>query len=134
MTNVEATACAVKVSWLLDPDLRALAKLGLEKLSGFWSGNRLEALAGVRQLVDEPGGIIERSNVYDIYHPAGTCQDISVTAAGIGSLCAVANNLTIVGSSIFPRLGISNPTLTIMALAIQQAEKISQNRKIQQCE
>lgn len=65
------------------------------------------------------------------YHHMGTTRMADDPADGVcdgfGRVHGVAN-LTITGSSLFPTSGWANPTLTIMALALRQAEHIARQR------
>ena len=61
------------------------------------------------------------------YHHMGTTRMANEPKDGVcdadGRVHGIAN-LTIAGSSLFPTCGWANPTLTIMALALRQAEKL----------
>lgn len=63
------------------------------------------------------------------YHHIGTTRmSINPRHGVVNEHCQVhgINNLYIAGSSVFPTSGLSNPTLTIIALAIQLADQIKQ--------
>jgi choline dehydrogenase-like flavoprotein len=63
-------------------------------------------------------------HVFDSFHPAGTAR---MAADGVvDSDCRVraASDLYLCGSAVFPASGCTNPTLTIIALALRLAERL----------
>ena len=91
------------------------ANLAFDKLQSFWAENNLIKVGGLKKVecpVDRQQAI---ENIYDIYHPAGTCAIGRVVDSDL-RIIGLSNGF-VIGSSVFPKLGRSNPTLTIMALS-----------------
>jgi choline dehydrogenase-like flavoprotein len=68
-----------------------------------------------------------KTTLTDVYHPIGTTR-MGLTARDgvVDEHCRVhgVENLYVAGSSVFPTGGHSNPTLTLIALAIRTADRI----------
>ena len=103
------------INWSIKEDLKARTDLAFEALQNFWLANNLQRVGKLKEIArpSDPKKAIE--NIYDIYHPAGTCAMGKVVDADL-RIIGVSNGF-VVGSSVFPKLGRSNPTLTIMALS-----------------
>lgn len=119
----ETVPDGIEVAWDIHEDLQGLIERTTQALMQFWRANGLESV-GTLQPFDFGGGHEKAfDNLYDIYHPAGTCAvgrvvDSDLRIAGVG-------NGYVVGSAVMPKLGRSNPTLTIMALGLRLARHIA---------
>ena len=83
-------------------------------------------LARVRQLKDAAPDLSEHVGIG--YHHMGTTRMSAVPEHGVSNSdgrCWDRDNLYIAGSSLFPHVGYSNPTLTIVALAARLAKHLS---------
>ena len=92
------------------------AKLGIERL-GF----------GAVQLDDWVDGTGWSDHVDDHFHHMGTTRMADAPTRGVVDRdCAVhgVQNLYVASSSVFPTSGFSNPTLTILALAVRLADRL----------
>lgn len=121
--NNESVPDGIEVAWDIREDLQGMVEWATQALIQFWRANGLQSV-GTFQPFDFGGGHEKAfDNLYDIYHPAGTCAlgrvvDADLRIAGVG-------NGYVVGSSVMPKLGRSNPTLTIMALGLRLARHIA---------
>lgn len=71
-------------------------------------------------------------NLTGSYHHMGTTRmDVNPKQGVVDKHCRVhgINNLYVAGSSVFPTSGLSNPTLTIIALALRLADRIKATQK-----
>lgn len=115
------TLDAVEVDWQVADDIKGQADQALKTLGAFWEKNGLERIGKLEPM--QFGDVQQHlSNIYDIYHPAGTCATGRVVDSEL-KIYGVSNGY-VVGSSVFPMLGRSNPTLTIMALSLRLAERL----------
>ena len=112
----------IELDWDIYDELERPVNYARAQLASFWRENGLDQVGKIEpfDLAGDPKQYL--NNLYDIYHPAGTCAmgrvvDQNLRIAGI-------RNGYVIGSSVFPRLGRSNPTLTIMALALRLADFI----------
>ena len=106
---------AIALNWTITENLGECANLAFDKLQSFWAENNLIKVGGLKKVecpVDRQQAI---ENIYDIYHPAGTCAIGRVVDSDL-RIIGLSNGF-VIGSSVFPKLGRSNPTLTIMALS-----------------
>ncbi len=126
----ELDACGVpraRIAWRVFDDPRLLVERYSAHLAALWQANGLDRLARLEFLPLDPDPAVARSNVYDIYHPAGTTRmgasaarsvvDRNLKVFGLG-------NVHVAGSSVFPRIGAANPTYTAMALAARLASHL----------
>jgi len=95
-----------------------------------WVAEDLQRLgvASVRELPAMTDDDAWRSTVYDAAHPAGTTRmapDPSDGVVGTDLEVHGVRGLSVVGGSVFPTSGYANPTLTIVALALRLAERLS---------
>jgi len=107
----------IVINWNIDEDLVNFTHLAFSACNRFWSENGLHNLGTLEQIHLNANQANNIDNIYDIYHPAGTCA----TGRVVDSEFKIfgTTNCFVAGSSIFPLLGRSNPTLTIMALSRQ---------------
>ena len=107
----------VEIDWTIDENVAGKIDLALAALDLFWAENQLRTIGDIEPIAsrNNPDDIL--NNIYDIYHPAGTCAIGRVVDSDL-KINGIANGY-VVGSSVFPRLGRSNPTLTIMALSLR---------------
>ncbi|MCW2525530.1 MAG: oxidoreductase, partial [Pseudonocardiales bacterium] len=85
-------------------------------------------IAEVRELPAMHDDDAWRAGVTDAFHPAGTTRmSVSATDGVVDENLQVhgVNGLHIVGGSVFPIGGYANPTLTIVALAIRLADRVT---------
>jgi choline dehydrogenase-like flavoprotein len=116
-----------RIAWRLFDDPRPLVERYSAQLAALWKANGLDRLARLEFLpvAADPG--IARSNVYDIYHPAGTTRMGTSAARGVVDRDLRVfglGNVHVAGSSVFPRIGAANPTYTAMALAARLASHL----------
>jgi choline dehydrogenase-like flavoprotein len=114
--------------WHLDWELGCrpgqLVEMMARRLSDWWSRNSLEQVARLHFL--EPGEVESNwpSNLYDIYHPAGTTRMAASPDEGVVD-CNLrvfgTQNVHVLSTSAFPSLGAANPTFTLMLLAMRLA-------------
>ena len=115
------------IDWDLDSDIARIAGCARQLFEQFWESNRLERVASLS--FADVGTDPQRwmSNVYDIYHPAGTTRMAIDPAEGVVD-CNLrihgTANVHVVGASVFPSMGAANPTFTAMALALRLADFI----------
>ncbi len=97
----------------------------------------LSGLGRVKPVITDPntGWPTDYRGVRGAWHQMGTTRMHNDSKQGVvDSNCRVhgLSNLYIAGSSVFPTSGYTNPTLTIVALALRLADHIKQQTKGQQ--
>lgn len=117
------------IAWHVDKDTFKIFEMGVKLFRNFWIQNSLSGLGKLTDLPHTHNKRLVRSNLYDIYHPAGTCS--SCVDGGRAFKLVGKTNVSLLGSSTFQKLGISNPTLSIMAAAIIAAENIVETKNIE---
>ena len=115
-------ADVVEVDWNINEDICAQVNRVLITLESFWKENNLQRLGKVKPVNYGDNHEQALNNLYDIYHPAGTCAIGRVVDPDL-KIYGVSNGY-VVGSAVFPMLGQSNPTLTIMALSLRLGASI----------
>jgi hypothetical protein len=110
-------ADVIEVDWNISEDIGGQVNRALRILNTFWKANNLQQIGKIQPIIygDNNAGYL--SNLYDIYHPAGTCAIGRVVDSDL-KIYGVSNGY-VVGSAVFPMLGRSNPTFTIMALSLR---------------
>jgi choline dehydrogenase-like flavoprotein len=116
------------IDWDVACDPEPIVREMRARFESFWQKNRLDDVAQPAFL--DMQAIRERwpNNVYDIYHPAGTLRMASSSSPGsVDENLRVfgTDNCYVVSSAVFPSMGSANPTLTIMALGLRLAERLS---------
>lgn len=117
----------LRIDWDLDSDIPGIAARARALFERFWKSNRLESVATLNFVDIGADPQLWTSNVYDIYHPAGTTRMAMDPAQGVvDSNLRIhgTGNVHVVGSSVFPSMGAANPTFTAMALALRLADFI----------
>ncbi len=105
----------ITINWIIKENLKEQVELAFATLQSFWLENNLQHVGEIKKIecpLDRKKAI---ENIYDIYHPAGTCAMGRVVDSDLRIIGL--SNCFVIGSSVFPKLGRSNPTLTIMALS-----------------
>lgn len=90
--------------------------------------DRLES-SGLGKLKDEFDRDLAWDSINGSYHHMGTTRmDVNPKQGVVDEHCRVhgIGNLYVAGSSVFPTSGLSNPTLTLMALAIRLADRLKE--------
>ncbi|MSO78150.1 MAG: GMC family oxidoreductase [Acidimicrobiia bacterium] len=108
------------LNWAIDPNDWQSMETGVEVMA------RELGRLGLARLHRSPA---ERPDVvYGNHHMGTTRMHTDPTLGVVDTDCQVHGvaNLYIAGSSVFPAVGFSNPTLTIVALALRMAERIDQ--------
>lgn len=113
----------IELDWRIDDDIEEQINRALSAILHFWQDNLLNRVGVIEPISYGSNGETALSNIYDIFHPAGTCAMGRVVDADL-KIFGVTNGY-VIGSSVFPRLGRSNPTLTIMALSLRLGELIA---------
>ncbi|MEJ5915900.1 GMC family oxidoreductase [Pseudokineococcus sp. 1T1Z-3] len=95
-----------------------------------WVGADLERLgiATLRELPSMTDDDAWRGSVLDAAHPAGTTAMAPDPADGVVRTDLEVHGvrgLSVVGGSVFPTSGYANPTLTVVALALRLAERLT---------
>lgn len=123
-------------------------ELGLQRLKLSWQphendfksayrlfdiiGQELSQTSLGRLQLTNPNSESVRSNVTGSCHHLGTVRMAANSADGVvDKNCKVfgSSNLYVASSAVFPRYGYSNPTLTLVALALRLAKHLSQEYK-----
>lgn len=98
----------------------------------FWITNKLDSCAELNFL--DTKGLSERNNnIYDIYHPAGTCRMADIEEKGVVDRNLKVfeyKNLYIASTAVFPYMGAANPTYTLMALAARLSDHLMLRLKL----
>jgi choline dehydrogenase-like flavoprotein len=119
---------ALHIDWSIDADEVAHVVGTLRTaLTRLWQEQGFGAAATLDLLADDE---VALTNPYDIFHPAGTTRMAVNPADGVvdENLCIHGTaNAYVVGSSVFPRLGAANPTLTAMLLASRLAAHLDRS-------
>jgi choline dehydrogenase-like flavoprotein len=116
-----------RIDWNVFDDKAHYVSAFKEHLIRLWRQNRLERTATL-EFLTHPDGVGHESNVYDIYHPAGTTRmgvDSASACVDRHLLLFGTHNVFIAGTSVFPALGVANPTYTAMALGVRLADHIN---------
>jgi hypothetical protein len=118
---------ALHVDWDLDGDANRIAAEVQSVMGRFWEANGLGRIATLENFEFKTDAALDPTNLYDIYHPAGTTRmssdpDLGVVDADL--LVHGTSNAYVVGSAVFPSIGAANPTFTAMALGLRLAALI----------
>jgi len=117
-----------RVDWEPDLDPGSIADIASSHIARFWARNKLQRIARL-EFVDRARLRAEwPTNLYDIYHPAGTMRMASSPDDGVVDADALIHgtgNAYVAGSAVFPSMGAANPTFTAMALALRLADRLS---------
>ena len=105
----------ITINWSIKEDLKARTDSAFSLLQTFWIENNLQNVGVLKKIACPSDQKKAVDNIYDIYHPAGTCAMGRVVDSDL-RIIGLSNGF-VIGSSVFPKLGRSNPTLTIMALS-----------------
>jgi choline dehydrogenase-like flavoprotein len=122
---------SLSVDWEIGDELRPIARSVASHLARFWRRNGLEQFALLDFNDIEHENAFGISNLYDIYHPAGTTRMSLDPAAGVVDAHLKVHgsgNVFVAGSSVFPAMGAANPTFTAMALALRLRDFILTER------
>jgi choline dehydrogenase-like flavoprotein len=115
------------IDWELGGDAVRIAKAVQSTFSRFWLANDLDRIARIELVDFAPDEPIAPTNLYDIYHPAGTARMSADANSGVvdsNLLIHGTGNAFVAGSAVFPSLGAANPTFTAMALGLRLASFI----------
>lgn len=112
----------INIDWSVDKNLvKVVSNEAILHMQDFWKKNDLDKLGNLVPIFTTNSNPVF-SNLYDIYHPAGTCATGRVLDSDFRVLGY--KNLYVLGAAVFPKLGRSNPTLTIMALSLRLGKLI----------
>ena len=106
---------AITINWTIKENLKEQVELAYATLEKFWLENNLQSVGELKKIECPTDRKKAIENIYDIYHPAGTCAMGRVVDSDL-RIIGLTNGF-VIGSAVFPKLGRSNPTLTIMALS-----------------
>ena len=115
------------VDWDVSSDAARVATAVQTAFRKLWAENNLDDVAQLEFVDLETEAALATTNLYDIYHPAGTTRMSSSPSTGVVDpdlLVYGTTNAYVVGSAVFPSMGAANPTFTAMALALRLAEFI----------
>lgn len=117
-----------RVDWAPDLDPAPIAEVVGAQVARFWARNGLDRIARLRWLDAARLRDEWPSNLYDIYHPAGTMRMATAPDRGVVDADARIHgtgNVYAAGSAVFPAMGAANPTFTAMALALRLADRLA---------
>jgi hypothetical protein len=117
------------IDWEPDLDPGPIAEVAGAHIARFWRRNNLQRTArleffGAARLREQ-----WPTNLYQIYHPAGTTRMAGTADMGVVDADAKiygTGNAYVAGSSVFPSMGAANPTFSAMALALRLADRLAQ--------
>jgi choline dehydrogenase-like flavoprotein len=112
------------IDWDLGGDAARVATAVQSAFRRLWAENSLDDVARLEFVDFEADAAPATTNLYDIYHPAGTTRMSSNPSTGVvdpNLLIHGTTNTYVVGSAVFPSMGAANPTFTAMALALRLA-------------
>jgi choline dehydrogenase-like flavoprotein len=115
------------IDWDIPSDAPRIGKAVQKAFQAFWIENQLEKVARLDFIDLETPDVNWVSNLYGLYHPAGTTQMARDPEFGVVDAdlrIHGTRNAFVAGSSVFPSMGAANPTFTAMALALRLAEFI----------
>lgn len=98
------------------------------RLKSYWKNTGIERMCAVEwhpEITDPDKRLIDKAS--DWFHPSGSTRmgtRASSSVVGPDLFCHDVPNLCVVSASTFPSAGVSNPTLTIMRLALRCAYTI----------
>jgi choline dehydrogenase-like flavoprotein len=118
---------SLHIDWDLGRNAVRVATAVQSTFARFWAANGLERVARLELLDFTPDAAIAPTNLYDIYHPAGTTRmslDSNTGVVDSNLLVHGTSNAFVAGSAVFPSLGAANPTFTAMALGLRLADFI----------
>lgn len=132
---------AAFVEQLPDPTNRVVLAeardgLGLPRPAVHWQVDdySLAGLAAARAAVErllDAAGPLEAGEVQDelvAHHAAGSCRmgtDPATSVVDPALRCHDEPRLSLAGAAVFPTVGVSNPTLTLAALALRLADRLA---------
>jgi len=112
------------VDWDLACEPSRVVTVMTEHIRRLWQTNRLDRFATPRFVDAATVAGAWPTNLYDIYHPAGTTRmGTSAQNGAVDSrlLLYGTDNAYVLSSSVFPSMGSANPTYTLMAMALRLA-------------
>ena len=115
------------LSWRVGETEERTFRTSVAVTRAYWSASGFDRICPVRwdrDLEDPSKSVAERAR--DWAHPSGTTRmgsDPRTSVVGSDLDCHHIPNLSIVSASVFPTAGVSNPTLTLMQLALRRADK-----------
>lgn len=115
------------IDWDIPTDAARIGKAVQKAFQAFWKENQLEKVARLEFLDLDKADANWMSNLYGLYHPAGTtrmARDPELGVVDTDLRIHGTRNAFVVGSSVFPSMGAANPTFTAMALALRLADFI----------
>ncbi|MBC7803076.1 MAG: hypothetical protein H7Y16_04285, partial [Candidatus Parcubacteria bacterium] len=116
------------VDWQPELDPGVLAQVAGGHIARFWARNKLDRVARL-EFFDAARLRSEwPTNLYDIYHPAGTTRMAALAEEGVvdtNSRIFGIENVYVAGSAVFPSMGAANPTFTAMALGLRLADRLA---------
>ncbi len=113
---------SLHIDWDAGADAARIATAVQSAFARFWAANGLDRVARLEFLNFAPDAAISPTNLYDIYHPAGTTRMSADSESGVvdrNLLIHGTSNAFVAGSAVFPSLGAANPTFTAMALGMR---------------
>jgi choline dehydrogenase-like flavoprotein len=125
---------SLHIDWDLGQNAVRVAAAVQATFARFWAANGLERLARLELLDFTSDAEIAPTNLYDIYHPAGTTRMSLDSKTGVvdpNLLVHGTSNAFVAGSAVFPSLGAANPTFTAMALGLRLAAFIDRELTVQ---
>lgn len=114
----------LRMDWNIHEADRERGDRLVQALSEDWGSRRIGRLLAL-----PPLEAFERAPTFVSHHMGATRMSESAESGVVDAHGRVhgMDNLHVAGSSVFPTYGFSNPTLTIVALAVRMAERLSGN-------
>lgn len=112
----------LRVDWRIHDDDRERGNRLVQALAKEWGSRRIGRLQAM-----PPLEAFERAPTFVSHHMGTTRMSENAEGGVVDAHGRVhgMENLHVAGSSVFPTYGFSNPTLTIVALALRMAERLS---------
>ncbi|MGO9988385.1 MAG: GMC oxidoreductase [Steroidobacteraceae bacterium] len=112
------------IDWDLGGDAIRVASVVQSAIERLWAANGLGRIARLEHYAFEAGTPFQPTNLYDLYHPAGTTRMSANPQDGVVDpdlRVHGTSNTYVVGTAVFPSIGAANPTFTAMALGLRSA-------------
>ncbi len=121
-----------KIDWRRGPVDLAIFKDFCENFDTYWTSSRLEDYGRlVWRRAPDALRVQDIEEAGDIYHPVGTTRISRTAEEGVVDANLAVHglpNLFVAATSVFPNAGGSNPTMTLLLLAVRLAEKLARER------
>jgi choline dehydrogenase-like flavoprotein len=119
------------VNWRIGEEEQKTLTIVGRRFEALLRQNRLGSINWFEEDFDVTGGAHLDRSEDQYHHLGGACMGASENHGVVDTDCRVfgTDNLYVASGAVFPNSGCSNPTLTIMSLALRVAEHLTKQRR-----